>query len=50
MPETLNKAPIAIVDEDQSPLSQRIISAFQAKAAQNAAQLDRKTGRWTPTW
>lgn len=29
MPETLSRAPIAIVDEDQSPLSQRIISAFQ---------------------
>lgn len=29
MPETLNKATIAIVDEDQSPLSTRIISAFQ---------------------
>lgn len=28
MPETLNNAPIAIVDEDQSPLSQRIISVF----------------------
>ncbi|MDK2779268.1 MAG: ABC transporter permease [Pseudomonadota bacterium] len=28
MPDTLNKAPIAIVDEDDSPLSQRIISAF----------------------
>lgn len=28
MPETLNKAPIAIVDEDQSPLSHRIVSAF----------------------
>jgi len=28
MPETLNKAPIAIVDEDHSPLSQRIIDAF----------------------
>ena len=28
MPETLNNAPIAIVDEDQSPLSQRITSAF----------------------
>jgi ABC-2 type transport system permease protein len=27
-PETLNKAPIAIVDEDQSPLSARIIGAF----------------------
>lgn len=28
LPETLNHAPIAIVDEDQSPLSSRIISAF----------------------
>lgn len=28
MPETLNKAPIAIVDEDDSPLSHRIVSAF----------------------
>jgi ABC-2 type transport system permease protein len=28
MPETLHKVPIAIVDEDDSPLSQRIVSAF----------------------
>lgn len=28
MPETLNKAPIAIVDEDRSPLSTRIALAF----------------------
>ena len=28
MPETLHKAPIAIVDEDRSPLSARIIGAF----------------------
>ena len=28
MPETLHRAPIAIIDEDQSPLSNRIISAF----------------------
>ena len=28
MPETLNKAPIAIVDEDHSPLSARIVDAF----------------------
>ena len=28
MPETLNKAPIAIVDEDRSPLSVRISGAF----------------------
>ncbi|GAA0439780.1 MULTISPECIES: ABC transporter permease [Sphingomonas] len=30
MPETLYKAPIAIVDEDQSPLSARIAGAFYA--------------------
>ncbi len=29
IPDTLNKVPIAIVDEDRSPLSTRIISAFQ---------------------
>ncbi|TNE42286.1 MAG: ABC transporter permease [Sphingomonadales bacterium] len=28
VPETLHKAPIAIIDEDQSPLSDRISSAF----------------------
>jgi ABC-2 type transport system permease protein len=28
MPKTLHNAPIAIVDEDNSPLSQRIVSAF----------------------
>lgn len=28
MPETLHKAPIAIIDEDASPLSARIVSAF----------------------
>ncbi len=28
MPETLNKAPIGIVDEDQSPLSARIVDSF----------------------
>jgi len=28
MPETLNKAPIGIVDEDRSPLSARIVDAF----------------------
>ena len=28
MPDTLHKTPIAIVDEDDSPLSQRIVSAF----------------------
>ena len=29
MPETLSDAPIAIVDEDRSPLSQRIVDAFR---------------------
>ncbi len=29
IPDTLYKEPIAIVDEDQSPLSQRIVDAFQ---------------------
>jgi len=29
LPDTLYKAPSAIVDEDQSPLSQRIVNAFQ---------------------
>jgi ABC-2 type transport system permease protein len=29
LPDTLHKAPIAIVDEDQSALSQRIVNAFQ---------------------
>ena len=28
MPETLNHAPIAVVDEDQSPVSSRIVTAF----------------------
>jgi ABC-2 type transport system permease protein len=28
MPETLNRAPIAIVDEDQSPVSSRIVTAL----------------------
>lgn len=28
MPETLHNAPIAVVDEDDSPLSRRIVSAF----------------------
>lgn len=28
IPETLHKAPIAVVDEDRSPLSQRITDAF----------------------
>jgi ABC-2 type transport system permease protein len=30
LPDSLHNAPIAIVDEDQSPLSQRIFNAFQS--------------------
>ena len=30
MPETLQKAPIAIVDEDRSPLSARIVDSFMS--------------------
>ncbi len=29
MPETLNEAPITVVDEDRSPLSRRLVDAFQ---------------------
>src|SRR5262245_42844675 len=29
LPDTLYKAPIAVVDEDQSPRSQRVVNAFQ---------------------
>ncbi|MDR1967399.1 MAG: ABC transporter permease [Burkholderiaceae bacterium] len=32
MPETLHNAPLAIVDQDQSPLSNRIVSAFYPPA------------------
>lgn len=40
MPETLNNAPIAIVDEDQSPLSQRIVSAFYPPLFSEPALID----------
>jgi ABC-2 type transport system permease protein len=30
LPDSLSQAPIGIVDEDQSVLSQRIVNAFQA--------------------
>ena len=45
MPETLHHAPIAIVDEDQSPLSARLTSAFYpphftAPQMMNFAQVD----------
>jgi len=46
VPETLHKAPIAIVDEDASPLSMRIVSAFyppqfKTPSMISAAQVDR---------
>ena len=37
MPETLNKAPIAIVDEDRSPLSARISIASRSDRPQPRA-------------
>lgn len=53
-PETLHKAPIAIVDEDQSQLSQRIVSAFYPPAFMppamiTASEVDRgmDEGRYT---
>lgn len=47
VPETLNNAPIAIVDEDRSPLSERIIAAFQPPyfslpQSITAAEMDRR--------
>ncbi len=49
MPETLHHAPIAIVDEDQSPLSQRIASAFYPPALHAAGSCS-ACKRWTPAW
>ena len=45
MPEELNKVPIAVVDEDDSPLSARIISAlhppqFMPPARVNLSEVD----------
>lgn len=40
MPETLNNAPIAIVDEDQSPLSARIAAAFYPPHFMSPQMLD----------
>jgi len=42
MPETLHKAPIAIVDEDGSPLSARIVSAFYPPHFQRPAVISLK--------
>ena len=40
MPETLHNAPIAIVDEDNSALSQRIASAFYPPQFTPPAMID----------
>jgi ABC-2 type transport system permease protein len=40
LPETLHLAPIAIVDEDRSPLSERIIVAFEAPYFQAPRLID----------
>src|SRR2546427_3633687 len=41
MPESLHNAPIAIVDEDGSPLSQRIAGAFYPPQFAPPAMIDR---------
>lgn len=57
IPETLNKAPIAIVDEDGSPLSGRIVSAFypphfKTPAMISLADMDAgmDAGKYTSCW
>jgi ABC-2 type transport system permease protein len=55
MPEPLHKAPIAIVDEDRSPLSARIADAFFAPmflpaARISAADMDRRMDRGLDTF
>ncbi len=42
LPDTLHKAPIAIVDEDQSPLSLRIVNAFQPPLFQTPKMVSRE--------
>ncbi|CAA2159900.1 Inner membrane transport permease YhhJ [Methylobacterium brachiatum] len=47
IPETLNRAPVAIVDEDESPLSLRLVDAFYpplftAPIPITAAEMDRR--------
>ncbi len=54
-PETLNKAPIAIVDEDRSPLSERIVGAFYPPyftppALITADEMDRRMDAGTDTF
>jgi ABC-2 type transport system permease protein len=42
MPETLHQAPIAIVDEDQSALSQQIVAAFYPPQFRPPAMITRE--------
>ncbi len=50
MPETLHNAPIAIVDEDNSPLSQRIASAFYPPQFTPPATASTMAGRGSRAW
>ncbi len=55
IPDTLNRAPIAIVDEDRSPLSQRIAEGFYPPyflppALITAADMDRRLDAGTDTF
>ncbi len=45
LPDTLHKAPIAIVDEDQSPLSLRIVNAFQPPLFKPPKLVSRRNGQ-----
>lgn len=48
MPESLHNAAIAVVDEDQSQLSERLVQAFQAPYFRTPERIDR--ARWTVAW
>ena len=49
MPETLHNAPIAIVDEDHSHLSSRIVDAFYPPLFATPGT-DQLVPKWTPAW
>ncbi len=48
LPDSLSQAPIAIVDEDQSALSQRIVNAFQAPCSSRRRWS--RGRKWMPGW
>ena len=52
MPETLNKAPIAVVNEDRSPLSQRLIRLTHARLMQGVRGRNKAPGEYRriPNW